>query len=266
MITGKNNNEMSKTSGASANGVFSQSDESSSEGSSEGSDANSQNDSGPTAGGGQGPFEAGASQNGSVTCGSQNGVARTPSQGTTQPMSMVPMAPAATSGGVVGPTTNLNIGMEYWGVPSPSQIAPVRGKVPNASIGGLVPSGQNIPSELWLQDERELKRQRRKQSNRESARRSRLRKQAEYEELALRADSLKEENAVLRAEAIRLRKEYEQLLAQNNSLKEKLGDVPKGTGDSRLDRNEQHFSADDQRGRSDSDAQAMQKDPVQSGH
>lgn len=30
---------------------------------------------------------------------------------------------------------------------------------------------------LWIQDEREMKRQRRKQSNRESARRSRLRKQ-----------------------------------------------------------------------------------------
>lgn len=33
------------------------------------------------------------------------------------------------------------------------------------------------PLFIWIQDERELKRQRRKQSNRESARRSRLRKQ-----------------------------------------------------------------------------------------
>ncbi|MQL92548.1 hypothetical protein Taro_025183, partial [Colocasia esculenta] len=259
-ITGKNNNETSKTSGASANGVFSQSDDSSSEGSSEGSDANSQNDSEPNTGGVV-SYEAGASQNG----GAQNG-GHAPLQGTiTQPVSMIPVPAAATSGGVVGPTTNLNIGMDYWGVPTPSQIAPARGKAPNASVGGLVLSGQNIPSELWLQDERELKRQRRKQSNRESARRSRLRKQAEYEELAQRAESLKDENATLRAEASRLRKEYEQLLAQNNSLKEKLGEAPKGTEDSRVDRNGQHHSGDDRQGPSDSDAQATQKDPMQSG-
>lgn len=34
-----------------------------------------------------------------------------------------------------------------------------------------------FPHDIWLQNERELKRERRKQSNRESARRSRLRKQ-----------------------------------------------------------------------------------------
>lgn len=99
---------------------------------------------------------------------------------------------------------------------------------------------------LVVQDERELKRQRRKQSNRESARRSRLRKQvivsstwlywvplccqlvdgeqmwvlqAECEELAQRADVLKQENASLRDEVNRIRKEYEELLSKNNSLK-----------------------------------------------
>ena len=50
------------------------------------------------------------------------------------------------------------------------------------------------------QDERELKRQRRKQSNRESARRSRLRKQAECEELGSRVGGLTEENEKLRAD------------------------------------------------------------------
>ena len=53
-------------------------------------------------------------------------------------------------------------------------------------------------------DERELKRQRRKQSNRESARRSRLRKQAECEELGGRVDALSTENITLRAELDRL--------------------------------------------------------------
>jgi hypothetical protein len=38
-----------------------------------------------------------------------------------------------------------------------------------------------MKSSLFLQDERELKRERRKQSNRESARRSRLRKQVVLE-------------------------------------------------------------------------------------
>ena len=49
------------------------------------------------------------------------------------------------------------------------------------------------------QDEREVKRQRRKQSNRESARRSRLRKQAECEALAVRVNELMNENIKLRA-------------------------------------------------------------------
>ena len=52
---------------------------------------------------------------------------------------------------------------------------------------------------LLLQDEREVKRQRRKQSNRESARRSRLRKQAECEALAVRVNELMNENVKLRA-------------------------------------------------------------------
>lgn len=51
---------------------------------------------------------------------------------------------------------------------------------------------------MLLQDEREVKRQRRKQSNRESARRSRLRKQAECETLSQKVDALVEENARLR--------------------------------------------------------------------
>lgn len=43
--------------------------------------------------------------------------------------------------------------------------------------------------------------------------------QAECDELAQRAEALKEENSSLRGEVSRLRSEYEQLLAQNASLK-----------------------------------------------
>ena len=46
--------------------------------------------------------------------------------------------------------------------------------------------------------------------------------QAECEELAQRADVLKQENASLRDEVNRIRKEYEELLSKNNSLKVRL--------------------------------------------
>ncbi|KAK1326087.1 hypothetical protein QJS10_CPA01g02966 [Acorus calamus] len=178
MLTGKNNNELGKTLGASTNGVFSQSGDSGSEGSSEGSDADSQNDSQTKAFTGQDSAGGETSQNGGALRGSQNGIAHTPSQSAiNQPMSIMPMTVAGAPGGVAGPTTNLNIGMDYWGGPTPSPV-PIRGKIPPQVAGSMIPAGQNIPPELWLQDEREIKRQRRKQSNRESARRSRLRKQA----------------------------------------------------------------------------------------
>ena len=43
--------------------------------------------------------------------------------------------------------------------------------------------------------------------------------QAECDELAQRAEALKEENANLRSEVNRIKSEYEQLLAENTSLK-----------------------------------------------
>ncbi|KAI7727041.1 hypothetical protein M8C21_007873 [Ambrosia artemisiifolia] len=101
--------------------------------------------------------------------------------------------------------------------------------VPMPAAGGMVAavgSRENIQTQRWLQDERELKRQRRKQSNRESARRSRLRKQAECDELAQRAETLTEENASLRTEVSRIKSDYEQLLAENAALKERLAEAP----------------------------------------
>ncbi|XP_020084573.1 bZIP transcription factor 16-like isoform X4 [Ananas comosus] len=233
MITGKNNNEMGKTSGASANGAFSQSGESETESSSEGSDANSQNDSqAKTSGGQESLGVAEASQSGNVAHGSHNGISRTASQSKLNPaIPVIPMPASGAIGGVVGPTTNLNIGMDYWSTPSSSAIPAIHGK-----------------------DERELKKQRRKQSNRESARRSRLRKQAECEELGQRAESLKEENASLRAEVNRLRKEYEDLLSQNASLKEKLGQLQQKADDPRLDKKDQNYSDGNEKNHTDFNA------------
>ncbi|RVW73987.1 G-box-binding factor 1 [Vitis vinifera] len=79
------------------------------------------------------------------------------------------------------PATNLNIGMDLWSAspggsgatklrPNPSGIS--SSVAPAAMVGR-----EGVMPDQWIQDERELKRQKRKQSNRESARRSRLRKQ-----------------------------------------------------------------------------------------
>ncbi|KAH9731693.1 G-box-binding factor 3 [Citrus sinensis] len=79
-----------------------------------------------------------------------------------------------------------------------------------------------LPPETWIQNERELKRERRKQSNRESARRSRLRKQAEAEELSRKVDSLIDENASLKSEINQLSENSEKLRQENAALLEKL--------------------------------------------
>ncbi|KAK4368805.1 hypothetical protein RND71_012597 [Anisodus tanguticus] len=255
MITGKNN-EPGKTSGASANGVYSKSAESGSEGSSEGSDADSQNESPMKSAGRQDSAEA--SQNGNSAHSSQNGGTSAPHSLINQTMAIMPMS-AAGAGGVPGPTTNLNIGMDYWNAAASPSIPAIHGKVPSASVaGGMVTAGSRdmVQSQMWIQDERELKRQRRKQSNRESARRSRLRKQAECDELAQRAEVLKEENASLRAELSRLRGEHDQLAAQNTSLKERLGEVP-GRDDPRPSRNDIPLNKDTQH--------SSQTEPTQGG-
>ncbi|XP_042417091.1 bZIP transcription factor 1-B-like isoform X2 [Zingiber officinale] len=224
MITGQNNTDMDKLSGG-ANGVLSHG-ESGSVDSSEGSDANSQ-DSEPKTGGTQKPLDE-TTRNGTTS------IDTTPSHTTSYPtMPLMPLLATGVPGAVPGPTTNLNIGMDYWVAPVSSAIAPT-GKISATAVTGstipgtLVGVSGKVPSELWLQDERELKRQRRKQSNRESARRSRLRKQAEYGELAQHVDVLKEENTTLRAELDNVKKEYDELLTQNASLKERMQGKARG--------------------------------------
>ncbi|XVF80173.1 hypothetical protein PTKIN_Ptkin15bG0049700 [Pterospermum kingtungense] len=85
-----------------------------------------------------------------------------------------------------------------------------------------------MSSEVWLQNERELKRERRKQSNRESARRSRLRKQAETGELARKVESLTAENITLRSEINQLTEKSEKLRLENAALVEGLKNAQLG--------------------------------------
>ncbi|KAG6409803.1 hypothetical protein SASPL_127845 [Salvia splendens] len=242
MITGKND-EPGKASGATANGAHPKSAGTASEGSSEGSDENSQNESQEKSSGR--PDSAEPPQSGGAPNNSQNGTSHAMAN---QAVAMVPMpAPAVGAvSGVPGPTTNLNIGMDYWGAGQSSAMPAMRGKVPaTPAAGGIVATGSpDMQSQLWIQDERELKKQRRKQSNRESARRSRLRKQAECDELAQCAEALNEENATLKAEVSRMKSKNEQLAAQNASLKERLGEVS-GGDDPRCSRDEQRASNND---------------------
>ncbi|XP_062155075.1 common plant regulatory factor 1 isoform X2 [Alnus glutinosa] len=98
-----------------------------------------------------------------------------------------------------------------------------------------------LPPETW--NEREVKRERRKQSNRESARRSRLRKQAETEELAHKVESLNAENVAIKSELERLTENSEKLRLENATLMEKLKNAKLGqTVESSLN------SIDDKRG------------------
>ncbi|KAL8554190.1 hypothetical protein ACS0TY_002412 [Phlomoides rotata] len=80
----------------------------------------------------------------------------------------------------------------------------------------------NVPGEAWLQNERELKQERRKQSNRESARRSRLRKQAEAEQLTIKVQSLTTENLSLKSKIYDFKEICKKLELENAKLMDKL--------------------------------------------
>ncbi|XP_066361867.1 common plant regulatory factor 1-like [Miscanthus floridulus] len=99
------------------------------------------------------------------------------------------------------------------------------GTVISPSPGVMVPAHTAVQSDLSIKDERELKREKRKQSNRESARRSRLRKQAETEELATQVESLNAENTSLRSEIGRLTESSKKLRLENSALMVKLKDT-----------------------------------------
>ncbi|KAK1422133.1 hypothetical protein QVD17_25036 [Tagetes erecta] len=117
------------------------------------------------------------------------------------------------------PATSLNIGMDLWNPPNGSGSMKMQ---PNQSGVSQPVAPPPMMADQWVQDERELKRQKRKQSNRESARRSRLRKQAECEELQARVETLNNENHSLRDELKRLSEECGKLTAENDSIKDEL--------------------------------------------
>ncbi|KAI8572687.1 hypothetical protein RHMOL_Rhmol01G0219200 [Rhododendron molle] len=110
------------------------------------------------------------------------------------------------------------------------KVSGVPDKVVGVNVGATM--ALELPNanatEAWLQNERELKRERRKQSNRESARRSRLRRQAETEELAIRVESLTAENMTLKSEINRLTENSAKLKLENTTLLEKLKDAQGG--------------------------------------
>ncbi|VFQ93406.1 unnamed protein product [Cuscuta campestris] len=123
------------------------------------------------------------------------------------------------------PATNLNIGMNLWSSsvgPGPNTMLPNASGVSQGVVFTPVMGREGMMPEQWIPDERELKRQKRKQSNRESARRSRMRKQAECEELQNTVATLSKENLSLKEEVQRFSKECARLALENNSLKEEL--------------------------------------------
>ncbi|QHO38795.1 G-box-binding factor [Arachis hypogaea] len=110
--------------------------------------------------------------------------------------------------------TNLNIGMDLWNASSAKADATkLRNNQP--ALGAVNPPtimGREVAlGEQWIQ--------KRKQSNRESARRSRLRKQAECEELQRKVESLGNESQTLREELQIVLEECKKLTAENNSIK-----------------------------------------------
>lgn len=92
-----------------------------------------------------------------------------------------------------------------------------------SSCSSKVKSGGTplIPTS-FVKEEREMKREKRKQSNRESAKRSRLRKLAETEELAVKVGNLTAENSALRSELTRLTESSKKLRLDNSLIMEKL--------------------------------------------
>lgn len=227
MLTGK-----ATESGKGTNGTFSNSHDSGSEGSTEGSEGTSQN--GSDGGHKNSDQVANSAAYGSGHEGNHGGAT----------VQALPLSIAGKQVMGAGPLTNLNIGMDYWNGGAPAVLANSRGKrgTASGSTTAIIPSGvgAGVSGDIWLQDERELKRQRRKQSNRESARRSRLRKQAECEELAAKVHTLETENTNIRSELTRINEQCSKLTAENRSLLEQMqirGIQPEPTTEIEEDRN-----------------------------
>ncbi|KAG2725450.1 hypothetical protein I3760_01G066700 [Carya illinoinensis] len=143
----------------------------------------------------------------------------------------VNVAPNKTSGATVTPGSAS--GNLVGSVVSPGMATALElrntGNINTKTTTTSVPQSCSVlPSEAWMPNERELKRERRKQSNRESARRSRMRKQAETEELARKVDSLTAENTAIKSEIGRLTENSDKLRLENTKLMEKLKNAQLG--------------------------------------
>ncbi|KAK7292761.1 hypothetical protein RJT34_15614 [Clitoria ternatea] len=143
------------------------------------------------------------------------------SKGTASSKKIMAATPASVAGKLVGPvvSSGMTTALELR---NPSAVHPKANSTSTPQPCAL------LPPDAWLQNERELKRERRKQSNRESARRSRLRKQAETEELARKVDVLTTENVSLKSEINQLTESSEQLRMENSLLREKLRNTQVG--------------------------------------
>lgn len=152
----------------------------------------------------------------------------------TKGKSGVPQA-LANAAGLAVPGTSIAAGIatpqaaiqEMWGLLNGSVPVPTA----TSSLGELqrTASEENLANEIAAAggDERELKRLRRKQSNRESARRSRLRKQAECEHLAEQVKGLLDENNRLRNEKLQLAQQVEVLRMKLSSVSSYAAAIPK---------------------------------------
>nr|XP_043631305.1 G-box-binding factor 1-like isoform X2 [Erigeron canadensis] len=140
------------------------------------------------------------------------------------------------------PASNLNTVIDLW---NPSAGSLVLETQPNPSSASQIMVPTPMMPDQWAQDERELKRQRRKQSNRESARKSRLRKQAECEELHASVQVLSDENNSLKDELQRLLEGCKKLKSENNSIKDKLSNSSEPIAESKLDGHLQSWADED---------------------
>lgn len=154
-----------------------------------------------------------------------------PSDGPSNMPVIVPTAVSLpTSTGL--PKSGANYGMDYWNGQGMPLVIGQEASRPHSVPGAYVhaagnmsfhgPSSDGGSTDYWVQDEKELKRQRRKEANRESARRSRMRKQAECDELAEKVQALTSENESLKMEVDRLGELCQKLTSENHALLERL--------------------------------------------
>ena len=70
---------------------------------------------------------------------------------------LLSIMPTFAPSGVSGPTTNLNIGMDYWGAPTSSTLPALHGKVPSTAVaGGMVTSESRDSVILWMMSKLDL--------------------------------------------------------------------------------------------------------------